>query len=395
VEWDDEGPDDAPVPPLLPPDDRIWRHPSEVAAGGGSVAPVALPPADRESSVVTVIVLTSCISVLLTLGVVTVVRPIRTRIAVEQIATPVSPVVNVARTADAAALAERLRPAVVQVVARTDGADAWGSGVVYRSDGMTLTAQHLVKGADVVRAILATGAEVAARVVGGDAETDVAVLDLEGDAGYEVAPLGDTAEVKVGESAVTIGRPSGAAGGPVVRVSVISALGQDVAADGHKLVDMMQTDSTVAPGSAGAPVVSTAGAVIGIATTNASTDAGMIGYATPIDVARAVAADLLANGHVTRGWLGVEGDSLAADRAHELGIPGGALVQKVRADSPAAAAGIGASDVITAIDDVAISSMSAVVVRLRTLRPSDTITQTEIHGTDTLNVKVTLAEKPS
>jgi S1-C subfamily serine protease len=332
VDDEDDGLDDEPVAPLLPPDDRLWRHPTEMAKELGRLGGGGAP---SEPRLVTVVALTSCISVLLTLGLIAVVRPIKTRIAVERIASPaVNGAGTVTSVGDAAAIADRIRPAVVQVVASDPaGVESWGSGVIYRRDGMMLTSQHVVKDARSVRVLLGTGVEVPARVVGTDAETDIALVDLDGD-DFDVAPLGFTDGVRVGQPAITIGSPNGNGGGLVVRVSVVSALGQEAGVDGHKLVDMMQTDAAVAPGCAGAPVLDSQGAVIGIAATNMTTDAGAIGYATPIDVARAVATQLLDNGKVTRGWLGVEGETLTAERAKELGVGGGAVVRKVKPTSP-------------------------------------------------------------
>jgi S1-C subfamily serine protease len=344
---------------------------------------------------VTVVALTSCISVLLTLALIAVVRPIRTRIAVERIASPTTPVKGASTLTDVAELAERIRPAIVQVVATgEDGGETWGSGVIYRSDGLLLTSHHVVNGAKTLRVMLDRGVEVGAKVVGMDAETDIAVVDLDGD-DFEVAPLGVTDGVRVGQPAVTIGAPDGRGGGLVVRVSVVSALGQEAGVDGRKLVDMMQTDTAVAPGCAGAPVVNSDGAVIGIAAANVNTDAGAIGYATPIDVARAVATQLLDKGKVSRGWLGIEGESLTADRAKELGVAGGAVVQRVKPASPAEAAGLLASDVILSVDAAALSTWNALVVRLRSLHPGDTISLTVAREGQKKTIAVTLAEKPA
>jgi len=185
VEWDDEGlGDEPPASPLLPPDDRLWRHPSEVAG-----APAALPTSVRGSAassgtprVLTAVALTSCISVLLTVGMVAVVRPFRDSTpAAEPAAAPGEP--------DVAGLTAKVRPAIAQVVAVAAGGErSWGSGVVIRSDGLVLTAHHVVAGAAAVRVVLDDGRDLVARVVGGDADTDIALLDLEGD-GYRVAPL--------------------------------------------------------------------------------------------------------------------------------------------------------------------------------------------------------------
>ena len=415
MEWDDDGLDDGPVPPLLPPEDRLWRHPSEVARGSARppVAPVATASSAgaggrgagrRESRLTTIVGLTSTISVLLTLGVVAVVRPVRTNVAVERVATPVTPSGDISGVADVAAIAEQLRGSITRVQAEAPGGRRWGSGVLYRSDGMLLTSHHVVDGASALRVSLDDGRELAARLVGTDPETDIALLDIDGDGDgerFEVAPLGTVSGLKVGQAAITIGTARSGADGPVVSVGVVSAKGQSVEVGGKSLLDMIQTDSAVAPGCAGGAVVDSTGVVIGIATTSTATaEGGTAGYATPIDVARVVAAQLLTHGRVTRGWLGVEGDDLPAERAKELRLAGGVVVKTVRNASPATSAGIVPSDVIASVDGEPVRSMIDLVVALRMHRAGDTVSLSVIRGgrsvgeRKTTTMKVKLVERP-
>ena len=390
VEWDDEGLDDGPGSPLLPPDDRLWRHPSEVAETGPPVVrgPLAVASSTSASAprVVTVVALTSCISMLLTLGVVAVVRPFRVDDGGAGTAVPVTPTASLSSVGDVAALTAELRPAIGHVRAvgaADDGGDAVGSGVLYHRDGLMLTANHLVEGATSVTVVLDDGRRVAARLVGGDTDTDVAVLDLEGSE-FPVAQLARD-PVGVGEAAITIGAPGDVAAGPLVRATMISAVGQEAGVAGRRLVDMIRTDAAMASGCAGGAVVDREGRVIGIASANVDEgDGTSVGYATPITVASAVAEQLVASGKVVRGWLGIEGASRD-----------GAVVHRVTTDSPAAAAGVAPGDVITAVDGAAVTSMSALVARLRALRPGDTVRLTVQRDSSTIEVPATLAEKPS
>jgi S1-C subfamily serine protease len=343
--------------------------------------------------VVTVIALTSCISVLFTLGLVAVVRPFRTKVQVGP-QTAAEERVRLDTLADVAGLADRLRPAITQVVAKHAKGEAWGSGVIYQRDGLMLTSHHIVHGSDSVRVVLSDGRQVGARLIGSDPDTDIAVLDLDG-GDFTIASLAEAGTVRVGQPAITIGSPSGSNGGPVVRVGVVSALGQEAGAGSQKLVDMIETDSAVAPGCSGAAVVDSSGAVIGIASTNVETDAGVVGYAIPIEVAQAIAAQLMNEGAVHRGWLGIEGESLAPSKAKELGVAGGAVVKKVKPSSPASVVGLVPADVIVAVDDAAMVSMAALMVRLRSSKPGDTITVTVVRGTERLPLIVTLTEKPA
>jgi S1-C subfamily serine protease len=397
VEWDDEGlGDEPPASPLLPPDDRLWRHPSEVAAGGApsSVRGTAAADATGRPSVVTAVALTSCLSVLLTIGVVAVVRPFRERVPVEEPASV--PAASTAATLasasspgpSVAALTARVRPAIAQVVARTaDGERTWGSGVLIRSDGVLLTANHVVAGAEVVQVVLDDGRDLVARLVGGDPDTDIAVLDLEGSDYPTVTMAEDRAALQIGDQAITIGASSEAAVvGPLVRVSMVSAMNQEAGAEGRRFVDVIRTDTAVEPGCSGGAVVDSLGRVIGIAVSNMqASDGGAVGFATPIDVARAVADQLLATGKVTRAWLGIDGED------HE----DGAVVRAVKPGSPSEGAGLRVDDVVVAVDGVPVPSMAAVVVRLRSHRPGDVLTLQVQRAGARLDVPVTLGEKPA
>jgi S1-C subfamily serine protease len=393
MEWDERAEDDAddgPVAPLLPQEDRLWRHPSEML---GQRAPKQT--ASRDPRLTTIVALTSTISVLLTLGVVAVVRPGGTKVAVQKIATTGATGTLTGLT-DVAEIAERLRPSITRVQADGPSGTRSGSGVVYRSDGMMLTSQHIIDGARTLHVSLDDGRQFTARLIGADPETDIALLDIDGDR-FPVAALGSASSLKAGQPAITIGSPYARAGGPVVSVGVVSAMGQELDARGMHLMDMIQTDAAVSPGCSGGAVVDSNGIVIGIATTSAASPDGQgSGYATPIDVARIVAAQLLTHGRVTRGWLGVEGDSLPADRADELGITGGVVVKSVKDASPAVTAGLVPADVIASIDGQPVRSMTDLVVSLRTRRPGDTVAVSVVHAGahDPKTVKVTLAERP-
>lgn len=381
MEWDDEGLDDEPPSPLLPPDDRLWRHPSEVAGAPGRAATSVRGSSGPSAPgrVVTAIALTSCISVLLTVGIVAVVRPFREQVdAGEPAPAPIAePTI--------ADVTSRVRPAIAQVVARpSSGEPSWGSGVMIRPDGLLLTTHHVVAGAAAVQVILDDGRELEARLVGGDPDTDIAVLDIDGE-GYATAPLATTrSTMKVGDRAITIGAPSGNAG-PLVRVSMVSAMNQEAGVDGRRFVDVIRTDAAVEDGCSGGAVVDSHGNVIGIAVSNMDGADGVIGFATPIDVARTVADQLVVDGKVTRGWLGIDGES----------HPDGAVVRSVRTASPAERAGLRPDDVIVAIDGDAVASMADVVVRLRAQRPGDVLRLEVDRGGTTLELPATLGEKPA
>ncbi|HWI03012.1 MAG TPA: trypsin-like peptidase domain-containing protein, partial [Acidimicrobiales bacterium] len=293
-------PDDEPQPYRVPPapDDRLWRHPSEI--------PQKPPPARRQLWVVG---LASALAAsLLSTGLAVVAgnlldaggesRQVDTAGLFPQ------PTLVGAR-ADVVSVAERVRPAIVQLKVER-GRSGSGSGVLFRSDGHLLTNAHVVDGATSVMVVLSSGRELAARVVGSDAESDTAVVKIDGGP-FPVAELGSTADLKVGQEAIAIGSPLGLTGGPSVTVGVVSALHRSVRTrTGHNLIDMVQTDAPIAPGSSGGALLDSNGKVIGITTAVAMTDTGAegFGFATPIDAARNAAEQLIATGKVVTVWLG-------------------------------------------------------------------------------------------
>jgi serine protease Do len=286
-----------------------------------------------------------------------------------------------------------VRPAIVQLKLGRSGS---GSGVLFGADGQILTNAHVVDGASSVTVVLATGREVPAKVIGSDRTSDTAVVKIEGGP-FPVAPLGTSADLKVGQEAIAIGSPLGLTGGPSVTVGVVSALHRTVRTrTGESLVDVLQTDAPIAPGSSGGALVDAGGRVIGLTTAVATTDAGAegFGFAVPIDAARAAAEQLLATGSVVTVWLGVEGSDLDGATALELNVQGGALVERVMADSPAERAGLSARDVIVSVNGKPVTSMGMLVVAVRAHHSGDVCTVEIVRDHEHHGMNVTVAERP-
>ncbi|MGI9023864.1 MAG: S1C family serine protease, partial [Acidimicrobiales bacterium] len=306
-------------------------------------------------------------------------------------------------------MAERLRPAIVQLKVeranRTDG----GTGVVFRSDGHVLTNAQLVAGASAIRAVTANGRELNARLVGVDPETDTGVVKLEGGP-FPVATLGSAVDLRVGQPAVAVGLPVGVAGGPSVTGGMISALHREirlqkavesgvepVAAQGPgvALVDMIQTDAPIPPGSPGGALLDANGAVIGITTTAGAADsAGAFAFATAIDVAHSVADELIRTGKVVHSWLGIEGGDVDGTTAADLDLEGGAVVVQVKPGSPAERGGLQPRDVIVALGGQAVQSMGEVVAALRSSDPGATLRIEVVRDGRHRSLVVTLVERP-
>lgn len=333
---------------------------------------------------VTVVALTTCISVLLTLGVVAVIRPFGGGGGGR--GSSVMSDGRFASMADTAAVTARLRPAIAKIRAiSADGAERWGSGVIFRADGMMLTTSHTVEGADGLQVVLDDGRQVEGRLVGTDRDTDIAVIDLDGDQFRTAELASGRRTMKLGQPAMTIGvHPGPDASGPVVRVTMVSAMGQEARTGGRTYVDMIRMDGPVAPGCEGGAIVDGNGRVVAIASANTSEGEEAIGYATPIDVATAVATQLLADGKVRRGWIGIEG-ATGDD---------GVVVGNVLPDGPAAAAGIVAGDVIKAFHGSEVTSMTALVVQLRALKPGTATTVVVERNSRRLTMPLELGQRP-
>jgi S1-C subfamily serine protease len=366
--------------PPLPPDDRLWRHPSELGAHPypalAPANPVRSSGAGRWTPLASVLV-AGLAGAVLTFGLMAVTglspRVVQHQV-IEKVA--VTPVVSspVQRTSDGVeAVAQHLSPAIVRLDVDRAGQQQAGSGVVFRDDGMVLTSAHVVENADQIDVVLNDGRRFRGTLIGLDEPTDVAVVDIAAN-NLPVAVLGSAKGLAIGAPAMAIGSPSSEGGTAAVSTGVISAMGRTVdAADGAALHGMLQTDAPIAPESCGGALVDTAGSVVGIMTAVTADVGQRWGFATPIDLAHMVALELIQHGKAALGWLGVEGIDLTADQATLMGVAGGARVSSVAPNSPASAAGLAPDDVITDVDGQPVSSMPSLMVELRDHQPGDRV----------------------
>lgn len=236
---------------------------------------------------------------------------------------------------------------------REQTAQSFGTGFVVRADGIIITNQHVVAGAQEIIVTLGDGTDLEGRLLGEDPLTDIAVVKVEQTA-LPVAPLGRSHDLLIGEWAIALGNPySGLLGNsePSVTSGVVSATGRNILPTDQnqtgRYYDMIQTDASINPGNSGGPLVNALGQVIGVNSSIFSNTGGSvgIGFAIPIERAIRVAEELIANGNVRRPWVGLE--VAGADRMGDWKSIGGVPVIRVVPDGPAAKAGVRADDVLT------------------------------------------------
>jgi S1-C subfamily serine protease len=291
-------------------------------------------------------------------------------------------------------IAGRVTPAVVSIEVRIGAAGATGSGVVVDGEnGYIVTNNHVVSGADGVegaeiRAVFSDGSGSAARIVGRDPASDIAVVKVERP-GLVTASLGRSDDVVVGDPVVAIGSPLGLAG--TVTSGIVSALDRPVrlageGSDTNAVISAVQTDAPINPGNSGGALVDATGAVIGINTAIASLGGGSVGlgFAIPIDTARGIAEQLISTGSAVHAALGV------STRSVTDGTRDGALVLNVEPGSAAADAGIREQDVLIAVDDMPVGSSEELVVAVDANRPGDVVTIELVRNGSSTTVQATL-----
>lgn len=255
-------------------------------------------------------------------------------------------------------VAEELRPAVVHLrVGRGNGMGS-GSGVLFSDDGLLLTNHHVVGRSKDVRVRLEDGRETTGKVIGNDPWTDLAVVQAEGP-GLPVAPLGDSSKLKVGQLVLAIGSPLGFES--TVTAGVVSAVGRTLRSiSGHLVDNVIQTDAALNPGNSGGPLVDSRGRVIGINTAVIQPAQGIC-FAIPINMAKHVLPQLLANGKVARGWLGLHGRKINLSNElrlkFDLKQSTGVEILNLEEDSPAQVGGLWIEDVMIRADDREVTSI--------------------------------------
>jgi serine protease Do len=233
-----------------------------------------------------------------------------------------------------------------------------GSGVIVSRDGIVLTNNHVVEGADEIKVTTSDRREFEATVVGSDPKSDLAVIKLKGDvSSLSPVEIGDSSQLRLGDVVLAIGNPFGV--GQTVTMGIVSAKGRaDVGIVDYE--DFIQTDAAINPGNSGGALINMEGKLVGINTAILSRTGGYmgIGFAIPSNMARPIMESLQKHGRVVRGWLGVGIQDIDQELARALNLPSrnGVLISEVSAGSPAARAGVQRGDVVLKVDGRGVDS---------------------------------------
>ena len=267
-----------------------------------------------------------------------------------------------------------------------------GSGIILSADGYIVTNNHVIEGANEITVTLSDGTEFQAVLIGADSRTDLAVIKIEGES-FPTATLGNSSELQVGELAIAIGNPLGNELAGSVTGGYISALNRSIVVDDQEF-NLIQTDAAINPGNSGGALVNNYGEVIGINSVKmAASGVEGIGFAIPIDEAKPIIDDLIANGYVKgRPVIGILGRDVSKQDSEYYDVPVGVYVVEASAYSAAERAGIKAGDVIIAFNGVEVTTMDELNAEKEKHKAGDTVALTVIREGRPLEISLTLQE---
>lgn len=272
---------------------------------------------------------------------------------------------------------------------------AQGSGFFISGDGYLVTNNHVVEGGSDFVIVTDDGEEFDAKLVGTDPRTDLAVLKVEADKTFTYVAFADDSKVRVGDWVVAVGNPFGLGG--TVTAGIVSARGRDIGATLYD--DFIQIDAAVNRGNSGGPAFNLNGEVVGVNTAIFSPSGGNVGiaFAIPASTANHVVKNLIENGAVTRGWLGVQIQPVTDEIAESIGLekPKGALVTEPQANGPGLAAGIKAGDVITSVNGRDVANPRELARTIGSFAPGEEVEVTLWRGGKEEKLKVKLGELPT
>jgi len=280
--------------------------------------------------------------------------------------------------------------------AREREEEGLGSGVIMSSEGYILTNHHVIEGADKIQVITShTGEAYAARLVGADPETDIAVLKISAQ-GLPAISVADSNTVRVGDVALAIGNPFGV--GLSVTMGIVGAVGRGGFGI-NNYEDFIQTDASINPGNSGGALVNTEGRLIGINTAILSRSGGNqgVGFSVPSNQALHIMKRIIEDGRVVRGFLGVQVETLSPNEARRIGFPfaGGAIISAVENGAPAARAGLQRGDVVVQINGTEVLEDRQLRLLISRNRPQSNVALKVVRNGEPMSLNVALGELPS
>ena len=266
--------------------------------------------------------------------------------------------------------------------------------MIVSPEGYLLTNNHVIEGADDIEVQLPDGRQARAQVVGVDVDTDVAVLKIALDK-LPVITFGSIDAVQVGDVVLAIGNPFGV--GQTVTSGIVSALGRNQLGI-NTFENFIQTDAAINPGNSGGALVDASGNLLGINTAIYSRSGGSlgIGFAIPVSTAKLVMEGLIRDGHVTRGWIGVEPRDLTPEIAETFNLPikQGVLITGVLQNGPASAGGLRPGDVVVKVAGIPVVNTVQLLAAVAALKPQAPAVIGVQRGDKTIDLKVVVAQRP-
>ena len=268
-----------------------------------------------------------------------------------------------------------------------------GSGVIVDAQGHIVTNHHVIANADQIKVQLADGRTAVAKVVGSDPDTDLAVLQTRL-SGLPIMPLGRSDHLQVGDVVLAIGDPLGLS--QTVTHGIVSATSRQQLGVAT-LEDFIQTDAAINFGNSGGALIDTNGELVGINTAMLAKNLGVegIGFAIPVNMVRGVMSDIIAQGRVVRGWIGILPTDVSEEEAAQLGLAhGGVLIANLYAPSPALSAGLRQGDLVGSINGAQVHSAQEVMARIARSKPGSTLTIRGLRGRSSLEIRLPVIERP-
>ncbi|NDB12674.1 MAG: PDZ domain-containing protein [Betaproteobacteria bacterium] len=277
---------------------------------------------------------------------------------------------------------------------RAEPGGGLGSGVVLSADGLIVTNHHVIDAAEDIEVIAPDGRRAKAKIVGGDPETDLAVLRV---ALSDLKPIavGNAEEAKVGDPVLAIGNPFGV--GQTVTMGIVSALGRNQLGI-NTFENFIQTDAAINPGNSGGPLVDGEGRLLGINTAIYSRTGGSlgIGFAIPVSTVRNVVDQIVATGSVTRGYIGVEPQDITPEMAEAFKLPRreGAIIAGLLRNGPAEKAGVKVGDILLEVDGQIVRNTAGMLNLISQLKPGAQAELRFLREGKEVSLKVQVGKRP-